>query len=175
LGQAVVTGSGWSPESPSSEPPASSSSLSSRAAPEAEAKAVLAGVECEAGERLDYHVHAHLDIIIEGQVTEISGNTGIRPECLFWLHTHSPNGILHVEAPEERDFTLGQFFAVWEQPLSATQILDRTTDNTHQIQATVNGEPWSGNPADIRLDDKTSIVIQYGPPFVPPPEFDWGQ
>ena len=139
------------------------------------AKAVLAGVECEAGERLDYHVHAHLDLIIDGQVTEVSNNIGIRPGCLFWLHTHAPDGILHVEAPEKRDFTLGQFFAVWEQPLSATQVMDRTTDATHQIQATVNGEPWSGNPADIPLDDETSIVIEYGPPFVPPPEFDWGQ
>ncbi|HSP55185.1 MAG TPA: hypothetical protein VLS25_06305, partial [Dehalococcoidia bacterium] len=139
------------------------------------AKAVVAGVDCESGERLNYHVHAHLDIFIEGQATEVPTNIGIRPDCLFWLHTHAPNGLLHVEAPEKCDFTLEQFFAVWGQPLSSTQLMDRTTDATHQVQATVNGETWSGNPADIPLTDKTTIVLEYGPPFVPPPSFDWGQ
>ncbi len=139
------------------------------------AKAVVAGVECERGERLNYHVHSHLDIFIEGQATEVPTNIGIRSDCLFWLHTHAPNGLLHVEAPEKRDFTLGQFFAVWGQPLSSTKLMDRAADATHQVQATVNGETWAGNPADIPLADKTTIVLEYGPPFLPPPPFDWGQ
>lgn len=136
---------------------------------------VVSAVECERGERLNYHVHTHLTLIVEGETVDVPGNIGIRPDCLFWLHTHSPNGILHVEAPEERAFTLGQFFDVWGQPLSSMQLLDRTTDASHEVQATVNGETWSGDPADIPLNDLTTVVLQYGPPFVPPPEFDWGQ
>jgi hypothetical protein len=139
------------------------------------ALAVVSGVECERGERLDYHVHTHLTLIVEGQEVPVAGNIGIRPDCLFWLHTHSDNGILHVEAPQQRDFTLGQFFAVWGEPLSSSQLRDNTADATHEVQATVNGEAWSGDPADIPLDDLTTIVLEYGPPFVPPPEFDWGQ
>ena len=135
--------------------------------------ATVDGVVCESGERLNYHVHTHLALIMEGQETPVPSDIGIRPDCLFWLHTHSPNGILHVEAPERRDFTLGQFFAVWGEPLSGTQVLDKTVDASHQIQATVDGQPWDGNPADIPLDDQTSVVIEYGPPFVPPPEYAW--
>lgn len=142
---------------------------------EGEAIDVVSDVECERGERLDYHVHSHLTLILEGEIAEVPQNIGVRPDCIFWLHTHSPNGVLHVEAPETRAFTLGQFFDVWGQPLSSTQFLDRTADTSHEIQATVNGQPWTGDPADIPLDDLTSIVLEFGPPFVPPPEFDWGQ
>ncbi|HET9475915.1 MAG TPA: hypothetical protein VFP63_00350 [Dehalococcoidia bacterium] len=136
---------------------------------------LVAQVECERGERLNYHVHAHLTLIVEGETVPVPGDIGIRPDCLFWLHTHSPNGIIHVEAPEERAFTLGQIFEIWEQPLSSTQLLHKTVDGSHEVQATVNGEPWSGDPAAIPLADLTTIVLEYGPPFVPPPEFDWGQ
>jgi hypothetical protein len=138
-------------------------------------KAIVSGVECERGERLEYHVHSHLTLIVEGEEVPVTGNVGIRPDCIFWLHTHSENGILHVEAPEQRGFTLGQFFAVWNQPLNSSQLLDNPADATHEVQATVNGEPWSGDPSNIPLEDLTSIVLEYGPPFVPPPEFDWGQ
>jgi hypothetical protein len=140
-----------------------------------DANVIVSGVECERGERLDYHVHTHLTVIVEGQQVEIAGDIGIRQDCLFWLHTHSDNGILHVEAPQPRTFTLGQFFAVWDQPLSSTQLLGNPADATHEVQATVNGETWTGDPADIPLDDLTTVVLQYGPPFVPPPEYDWGQ
>ena len=136
---------------------------------------VVSGVECERGERLDYHVHAHLTLLIEGEPVELAQDIGIRPDCLFWLHTHSPNGIVHVEAPEQRSFTLGQFFDVWGQPLSRTQLLDRMADGSHEVQATVNGERWNGDPTEIPLNDLTTVVLQYGPPFVPAPEFDWGQ
>ena len=136
---------------------------------------VVSAVECERGERLTYHVHAHLTIILEGADFPIPGDIGIRPDCLFWLHTHSPNGIIHVEAPEERAFTLGQLFEIWKQPLGPTQLMDKTADASREVQATVNGETWSGNPVDIPLSDLTTVVLEYGPPFVPPPEFDWGQ
>src|SRR5581483_12030445 len=29
------------------------------------------------------------------------------------LHTHEPDGIIHVESPVNRKFTLGEFFDVW--------------------------------------------------------------
>lgn len=137
--------------------------------------AVVSGVDCERGERLDYHVHTHLTLIVEGDELPVSGNIGIRPDCLFWLHTHSENGILHVEAPKERPFTLGQFFDVWGQPLGPDQLLDHVADATHEVQATINGEAWTGDLRDIPLADLTSVVLQYGPPFVPPPAYDWGQ
>ena len=128
------------------------------------------GVECEAGEQLAYHVHAALEILIEGEQVTVPKNTGIRSNCIFWLHTHDDTGLMHIEAPEQRDFDLGQFFAVWGQPLSSTQLLNATTDATHSITATVNGETFDGDPSTIPLKDAETIVLQYGPPFgVAPP------
>ena len=128
------------------------------------------GVQCQAGEQLQYHVHAALEILVDGQPVTVPKNTGIRSNCIFWLHTHDDTGLLHVEAPQKRDFTLGQFFAVWGQPLSATQILSSTVDASHKITATVNGTPFTGDPASIALADQETIVLQYGPPFGTPPK-----
>ena len=130
--------------------------------------ATVDGVDCQSGERLEYHVHAALEILVNGQPVTVPKNTGIRSDCLFWLHTHDDTGLLHIEAPDNRGFTLGQFFAVWGQPLSATQLLTSTVDASHKITATVNGTPFTGDPATISLADHETIVLQYGPPFGTP-------
>jgi len=98
----------------------------------------------------------------------------VQERCYFWLHTHDASGIVHVEAPQQRDFTLGQFFAIWGQQLSATQLLNKTVDAGHQIKVTVNGVEVSGDPSQIKLQDKISIVVQYGPPFATPPSYNFG-
>ena len=128
--------------------------------------AEIAGVKCQSKERLDYHKHAQLRIFIEGQEVPVAANVGrLDDKCLFWLHTHGENGLIHIEAPEEQPFTLGQFFEIWEQPLSETRLLDQTADGEHEVQATLNGEQVSGDPADILLEDGQTIILQYGPPF----------
>ena len=122
----------------------------------------IVGLPCESGERLDYHVHATVRIVIDGEPRGIPANVGVKPgECIYWLHTHDNEGLIHIEAPREDNYTLGQFFAIWDQPLSPTQILDRTTDANHAITATVNDETYNGNPADIRLTDGAVVVVEY--------------
>jgi hypothetical protein len=124
----------------------------------------VAGLPCESGERLDYHVHATVSIIIDGEPRSIPANIGVSPgECIYWLHTHDDRGLIHVEAPREGNYTLGQFFAIWGQPLSSTQLLDRTTDDGHVITATVNGQGFEANPADIALTDGAVVILEFGP------------
>jgi hypothetical protein len=130
---------------------------------EGETLAEVDGIECQRNEQLNFHIHSTVLIYIDGEQMPVPANVGVRPnECLFWLHTHDGTGLIHVEAPEKRDFTLGQFFAVWGQPLSSTQLLDQTADATHEITVTINGEPYEGNPADIVFADLDTIVLQYG-------------
>jgi hypothetical protein len=128
-------------------------------------------IPCEAGERLTYHVHVHLSIFIEGQPSVVPAGVGIRSNCIFWLHTHDATGIIHVEAPAQRSFTLGQLFSIWGQPLSSTQLLNKTTDAQHQIKAYVNGQEFSGDPSTIPLTAHAVIVLEYGPPFPAPQPF----
>src|SRR5437763_14718324 len=35
---------------------------------------------------------------------------------------HYPDFVVHVESPVQRTFTLGDFFAIWGQPLSPTRV-----------------------------------------------------
>ena len=133
------------------------------------------GIPCERGERLTYHLHTHLALFVEGEQIEVPPHIGIKGGCIYWLHTHDDSGIIHVEAPSQRQFTLGEFFSIWGQALSSTALLDRQADNEHQIQAFVNGQLFDGDPANIPLESHTVIAVEYGPPFPPPPPFQFPQ
>jgi len=131
--------------------------------------ATVEGVKCQSQERLDFHEHAHLSILVRGEVVPVPADIGRMENCLFWLHTHPADGLVHIEAPEDENFTLGQFFAVWGQPLGPTALLAETPGDGEEISATIDGEAYEGDPAGIPLDDQETIVIQLGPPFGTPP------
>lgn len=61
------------------------------------------------------HIHQHLDLFVDGKQVTVPANIGIDAGGGFIsdLHTHDTSGIMHVESPTQRSFTLGQFFAVW--------------------------------------------------------------
>ncbi|MGD1838197.1 MAG: hypothetical protein ACPKPY_09090 [Nitrososphaeraceae archaeon] len=75
----------------------------------------IMGIKCESMEHSAYHIHTHLLIFIDGRSLDIPANIGISLDdnCLYWLHTHQNDGIIHIESPTNTTFTLGQFFAIW--------------------------------------------------------------
>ena len=118
-----------------------------------------------------YHVHAHLSIFVDGRPVVVPANLGIRPGCIAAVHTHDITGILHLEGPAPRLFTLADVFQVWGQPLGATHLLDRTAADPSEIVAHVNGELYTGSPETIPLASHTVVVLQIGQPLVSPPPF----
>lgn len=66
-----------------------------------------------------YHVHALLSIYKDGMRQGLPDNVGRGTACTYELHTHDVTGVLHIESDVPRQFTLGQFFALWRQPLAA--------------------------------------------------------
>jgi hypothetical protein len=148
--------------------------------------ATIEGVGCSASEQVAYHHHVHLAIFVNGQPRSVPLAVGMVPPavveqtsqgeyavgsntCIYWLHTHAQDGIVHIESPNPANFTLGQFFAVWMQPLSATRI------GPYQgtVTATVNGAAWRADPATIPLEQHDQIVLNLGGPAVVPPPIDW--
>ncbi len=107
-----------------------------------------------------FHIHPHLRIMINGAEQTIPANTGISLSCMHPLHTHDTSGTIHVESPEQRDFTLGDFFAVWGKTFSKDQILDSVIDASHEIVMTVGGAP-SDAYENLVFKDKQEIVIEY--------------
>lgn len=107
-----------------------------------------------------FHIHPHLNIIVNGSNITLPQNIGITLSCMHPIHTHDSAGIIHVESPVKRDFTLGDFFGVWGEPFSKDQILNNKVDGTHEIVLTVNGSP-SDAFENLVLEDKQQIVIEY--------------
>ena len=135
------------------------------------------GISCDAQEGSRIHIHQHLVIFDHGKQVDIPNNVGQVPmrRCLYWLHTHTPDGIIHIEAPKDLSFTLGDFFAVWGQPLTKTQAASAKATAKTPLRVWVDGKPYKGDPAKIKLSAHTDVVIQAGPPFQTPPRFtNWG-
>ena len=137
----------------------------------------VAGISCDAMEGSRIHIHQHLVILDHGKPVDIPFDVG-RPtaaRCLYWLHTHTPDGIIHIEAPADRAFTLGNFFEIWGQPLSRTQVASAKATKKAPLKVWVNGKPYLGDPRKIVLAAHADITIQVGPPFTKPTLFTmWG-
>jgi hypothetical protein len=90
-------------------------------------------------------------------------------QCIYWLHTHAPDGVIHVESPTERIYTLGNFFDEWHQPLSRNQV----GAAKGKVTATVNGKPWTKDPRAIALEPHAVIQLSVGEPLVPFHSMSW--
>jgi hypothetical protein len=137
----------------------------------------IGGIACDAMEGQRLHMHQHLVVLDHGRPVSVPANVGQVPErrCLYWVHTHTPDGIIHIEAPLHRTFTLSDFFQIWGQPLSPTQAATAHTTKGKPLRIWVDGRAYHGDPRNIVLTSHTDIVIEAGPPFPKPPRFvTWG-
>src|SRR5579884_3607120 len=70
------------------------------------------GLECGAMEATAWHHHSILNLFVDGKQQVLPAQIGIvsNPStCFYWLHVHDTTGIIHMEAPKQLPFTLGQF------------------------------------------------------------------
>ena len=82
----------------------------------------------------------------------------------MWLHTHAADGIIHIESPVQRTYTLGEFFDIWGQAL--TQRHAGRARGT--VTALFNGRVFTGNPRRIPLLAHSQIELEVGRPLVAP-------
>lgn len=125
------------------------------------------GIPCNQSEQLTYHVHAHLTILDRGRQVPVPQYIGINllRSCYYWLHTHDAFGVIHIEAPHKVSPTLGQFFDIWQQPLSRTQVASAPVASRESMRVYINTSLYRGDPRAIRLTPHESITIEVGPPF----------
>lgn len=130
---------------------------------------VIQGVRCDPTESIDFHIHAHLDVIVDGKSVTVPAGIGIRPnECLYWLHTHNTSGVIHIEAPQETTFTLGQFIQIWNNTPGISKFEDLINGDKN-FKVFVNGFEYKDNYDKIPLSAHDEIVIVSGsvPPTLP--------
>jgi hypothetical protein len=142
--------------------------------------ATVDGIQCQASEQVAYHLSVYVDGVLRplpagiGIVQPVAHQTQNGPfygatTCYYWLHVHAQDGVIHVESPSVRTYTLGQFFALWGQPLSATGV----GSATGPLTVFVDGHPHQGDPAAIALGAHEDIQIDVGNPVVPPQKVTW--
>jgi len=146
--------------------------------------ATVDGVRCEPSEQVVYHIHAHIQVYVDGQPRSLPAAIGIvgpvaqqtpygpfygAQQCYYWLHTHTSDGVIHIESPSARIYTLGNFFDEWNQPLSRTQV----AGDMGKVTAFLNDKPWTQSPTAIPLLPHASIQLDVGSPVVPAHEISW--
>ncbi|MBA3734227.1 MAG: hypothetical protein H0W90_03355 [Actinobacteria bacterium] len=150
---------------------------------------VRAGLTPETNEFVFLHVHAHLDVFVNGEPVPIPAGIGIEihdpsvksfkakdgsmgyggisppcsTPCISPLHTHFVDGVLHTEAKEDKFNTLGEFFTEWDVRLDRKCVGGYCKPAT-VITIYVNGDPYSSDPREISLEDKTEIAVVIGSP-----------
>jgi len=137
------------------------------------------GIGCDSAEQTLFHIHAHLAIFVNGSARQIPAAVGIpgaqaqataqgpfiaSGTCFYWLHTHAADGIIHIESPVQRTYTLGNFFDIWGQPLGPDQV----GPASGHVVAIYNGQVYQGNPRDIPLNAHAQIQLQVGTPLIEP-------
>jgi hypothetical protein len=139
------------------------------------------GIQGSSMEMLKVHIHAHLSLFDKGRQIAVPMGIGIvrpfqlangfisRGNGFYWLHTHDATGIIHIESPDERSYTLGNFFDVWGEPLSTRNVAGLTGP----LHAFVDGAPYRGDPRAIVLTAHEQITLEIGGPLVAPPVYDF--
>ena len=142
------------------------------------------GIGCDTSEQTLFHIHTHLTIFVNGQQRQVPAGIGIpgavatqTPQgpfidsgtCFYWLHTHAADGIIHIESPVKRTYTLGEFFDEWGQPLSSSQ-----AGPAHgKVTVIVNGQVFKGNPREVPLGSHENLQLEVGSPLVAPETINW--
>jgi len=137
------------------------------------------GIRCQTSEQTIFHIHAHLTIFVNGSPRQVPAGIGIpgaqaqstaqgpfisSGTCFYWLHTHAADGIIHIESPVQRTYTLGNLFDEWGQPLGP----DQMGPAAGPVTAIYNARRYQGNPRDIPLNAHAQIQLEVGRPLVAP-------
>jgi len=165
--------------------PAADSASALAPPPDYAGHAAIDAIPCDTAERVTYHVHAHLAVFVDGLPQGVPEGIGIAtprqlqstPQgpfvaggaCFYWLHTHTNDGIIHVEGPVPQNFTLGQFFDVWQQPLANDQV----GPARGSVYAYLNGQPYAGNLRDVALAAHNVIQLDVSQDAPPPQAYSF--
>lgn len=155
LGLALVacSASGAATRSPSPSATATPPASSSQPSTGSEIKCDLGGHDAA------YHIHALVGVKVNGALYAPPANIGIGTDCMYWVHTHAADGIVHIEAPASVSPTLGDFLGLWAKSYPDDELLKTAHAAIVAGKVTVNDAPISSNPLDLVLADRMRIIL----------------
>jgi hypothetical protein len=179
--------------------PGASATVVWPAPPDPMGLARAAGLQPEPMEIFTNHIHAHVDVFVDGVPVLVPAGIGINIDdpgvrrfdepdgvqfggielcdapCISPLHTHDGSGIIHTESGTLEPNHLGQLFTEWGVALTESCVGEFCSPAT-PIAFYVNGDPFTGDPTTIELADRLEIAIVIGtPPAVIPSTADFSK
>ena len=100
---------------------------------------------------LKQHIHPELKIFVDGVEEALPAEIGLTLTQHRAIHTHETDGVIHVEAQDTRDYTLGNFFSVWGKTIAR---------EGYDVQMLVDGSP-STKYENLVFRDGQKIVLKY--------------
>jgi hypothetical protein len=126
-----------------------------------------------------FALYTHVSIIVNGEPQAIPTDLGASPQgathCFYTIHTHDSTGKVHVTPSASGTFTLSQFFEIWKQPFTNTNVAGFTglpvavfvTDGTTTTK--IADADWN----NIELKSHREITISVGTEVTEIPNFTW--
>jgi len=114
------------------------------------------------GTTLALHNHVNVQIFVHGQQEVVPVNIGINGNAIQSIHTHSSDGVVHIESGTVADFTLQQFFDIWGVRFTEDCLGAYCNTANDKLQVWVGGTEVTSDFSDVPLDDQSVIVVTYG-------------
>ena len=110
------------------------------------------------------HTHQHLDLFVHARHVVVPAGIGIDAGGRFIspIHTHDASGVIHVESPQVRTFTLGQLFGVWGVRLTRACVGGYCVHGPERLVVYADGRRVTGDPRVLALAPHAEIVVAYG-------------
>jgi hypothetical protein len=100
---------------------------------------------------------AHVELFADRRVLVLPAGIGVGGKrCSYAVRTTAPTGV--VEFVPSAKPTLGDLFAVWEQPLSRA----RLAGFRGRVRVFVRGREWRGDPRAVLLRPHLQITAEVG-------------
>lgn len=136
------------------------------------------GIACDTNEQVAFHIHAHLTVYINGKHITIPKGIGIAADnsCIYWMHTHTGDGIIHIEAPAPAsNLALDDFLTVWHNGFAKLNFPPEMNLTTGW-KIYVNGQPFKGTVnsllnTEVTLASHNVVTLDYGKNNPPPDKF----
>jgi hypothetical protein len=78
------------------------------------------------------------------------------------LHTHDASGLIHVHAPDQRPYTVGEIFDVWGVRFTEECLGGYCAEGENELRVFVAGKEHTGDPRSIKLQNLQITVVVYG-------------
>lgn len=111
-----------------------------------------------------YHAHALLTVFVDGKRVTVPQNIGISPRAAGHssLHTHTPDGVIHMEADDPYPYSLAEVFSVWGVQFDDDTIGGFKSGEGDKVLEVYENGTKVDKPSKLVLDDGDNVVVGYG-------------